>query len=153
MGTSLCPLRSGMSCLNWTTMKTPVTRNHMLIISHKMHLCKFSPKIGCHSNAPLYVVYGSVKDQFPDGTNPISKPNSAWICCIQVKLWQFLWDSLPILAKIWLPWQRPLDPCNQKYLLWIGSPLKPCHRTKKFVNNCYTSVLPFLRYLMLHIFS
>jgi len=30
---------------------------------------------------------------------------------------------LPILAKIWLPWQRPLDPCNQKYLLWIGRPL------------------------------
>jgi len=23
----------------------------------------------------------------------------------------FFW---PILAKIWLPWQRPLDPCNQK---------------------------------------
>ena len=26
----------------------------------------------------------------------------------------------PILAKIWLPWQRPSDPCNQKCLLWIG---------------------------------
>ena len=26
----------------------------------------------------------------------------------------------PILAKIWLPWQRLLDPCNQKCLLWIG---------------------------------
>jgi len=32
---------------------------------------------------------------------------------------------LPILAKIWLPWQRPLDPCNQKYLLWICRPQKP----------------------------
>jgi len=32
---------------------------------------------------------------------------------------------LPILAKIWLPWQRHLDPCNQKYLLWIGRPQKP----------------------------
>ena len=31
----------------------------------------------------------------------------------------------PILAKIWLPWQRPLDPCNQKRLLWIGQPRKP----------------------------
>ena len=29
---------------------------------------------------------------------------------------------LPILAKIWLPWQRPLDPCNQKCLLQIGRP-------------------------------
>ena len=26
----------------------------------------------------------------------------------------------PILAKIWLPWQRPLDTWNQKYLPWIG---------------------------------
>ena len=31
----------------------------------------------------------------------------------------------PILAKIWLPWQRPLDPCKQKYLSWIGSPQNP----------------------------
>ena len=26
----------------------------------------------------------------------------------------------PILAKIWLPWQRPLDPCNQECLLRIA---------------------------------
>ena len=32
---------------------------------------------------------------------------------------------LPILAKIWLPWQRPLNPCNQKCLLCIGRPRKP----------------------------
>jgi len=32
---------------------------------------------------------------------------------------------LPILAKIWLPWQRPLDPSNQKCLLWIGRQRKP----------------------------
>ena len=31
----------------------------------------------------------------------------------------------PILAKIWLPWQRPLDSCNQKCLLLIGRPRKP----------------------------
>jgi len=31
----------------------------------------------------------------------------------------------PILAKIWLPWQRPLDPYNQKCLVWIGRPRKP----------------------------
>jgi len=44
-----------------------------------------------------------------------------------------------ILANIWLPWQRPLDPCNQKCLIWIGRPLKPYPRTKNFVNSCYTS--------------
>ena len=31
----------------------------------------------------------------------------------------------PILAKIWLPWQRPLDPCNQKCVLLIGQRRKP----------------------------
>jgi len=36
----------------------------------------------------------------------------------------------PILAKIWLPWQRPLDPFNQKCLLWIGRPLKPYLKPK-----------------------
>jgi len=30
----------------------------------------------------------------------------------------------PILTKIWLPWQRPLDPCNQRCLLRIGRPRK-----------------------------
>jgi len=30
-----------------------------------------------------------------------------------------------ILAKIWLPWQRPLDPCTQKCLVWIGRAQKP----------------------------
>ena len=30
-----------------------------------------------------------------------------------------------ILTKIWLPWQRPLDPCNQKCFLWIGGRRKP----------------------------
>jgi len=32
---------------------------------------------------------------------------------------------LPILAKIWLPWQLPLDTCNPKCLLWIRRPQKP----------------------------
>jgi len=45
----------------------------------------------------------------------------------------------PILAKKWLPWQRPLDPCNQKCrssLDW-STPQNP--RTKNFVNSCYTT--------------
>jgi len=31
---------------------------------------------------------------------------------------------LPFLDKNWMPWQCPLDPCNQKCLLWIGRPRK-----------------------------
>jgi len=36
----------------------------------------------------------------------------------------------PIWAKIWLPWQRPLDACNQKCLLWIADPKKHAHNQK-----------------------
>jgi len=32
---------------------------------------------------------------------------------------------LPILAKIWLQYQCPLDHCSPKCLLWIGRPEKP----------------------------
>ena len=28
------------------------------------------------------------------------------------------------MAKIWLPWQRSLDPCSQECLLWTGRSLK-----------------------------
>ena len=74
--------------------KPPVISNHIRAISHRnafICICSnFSPKTGCHGNAPLSLVYGSVTDEFPDGTNPISKPNSAWICRLQLKLWPFL---------------------------------------------------------------
>ena len=54
--------------------------------------------------------------------------------------------------QFWL--SCPLDPCNEKYLLWIGRPLKPYHRTKKFVNNWDTQAClsPFSRYLTLNVF-
>jgi len=75
--------------------KPIIISNHILASSHRdAFICiysNFSPNIGCHGNAPLSLVYGSVIDEFLDGTNPISKPNSAWICCIQLKWWPFLW--------------------------------------------------------------
>jgi len=85
--TQKCLLRIGQP------RKPPVMSNHILAMSHrnafKCIYSNFSPKIGCHGNAPLSLVYGSVADEFPDGTNPISKPNSAWICHLQLKLWPF----------------------------------------------------------------
>jgi len=84
----------------------------------------FSPKFGCHGNAPLTRVYWSVTDEFPDSTHPMSKPNSAWIGACNWSCGHFV-IYLPILTKNWLPWQRPLDPCNQKCFLWIGQRRKP----------------------------
>ena len=79
--------------------KPPVISNHILAtFCRNSFICiysNFSTKIGCRGNTPLLL-----------------------------KLWPILW-FWPILAKIWLPWQRPLDPCNQKCLLWIGRSRKP----------------------------
>jgi len=84
-------------CLPWISrpQKPSVMSNRIFVISRRSaFICNYSnfyPKIGCHGNAPLSLVYGSVTYEFPDSTNPMSKPNSAWICCIQLKLWPFLW--------------------------------------------------------------
>jgi len=84
-------------CFLWIgwPQKPPVISNHTHVVSRRnAFMCiysNFCPKIGCHGNALLSIVYGSVTDEFPDGTNPISKPNSAWICRLQLKLWSFLW--------------------------------------------------------------
>jgi len=83
-------------CLLWIgrPQKPPVISNHILAIYRRNgFICiysNFSPKIGCHGNGPLSLVYGSVTDEFPDSTNPIPKPNFALICCIQLQLWPFL---------------------------------------------------------------
>ena len=71
METSLRPLQSEMSSLDWSTRKPPVISNHVLAISRRnAFICiysNFRPKIGCHGNATSSLVYGSVADDFPDG--------------------------------------------------------------------------------------
>jgi len=94
VATPLRPLQSE-NCLLWVGWpeKTLVITNHILVISRiNAFMCiysNFSLKIGCQGNAPLSLVYRSVTDEFCDGTNPISKPNSAWMCRLQLKLWPF----------------------------------------------------------------
>jgi len=63
---------------------------------------------------------------------------------------------LPILVKIWLPRQRPLDPCNQKCLLWIGRPRKPAVKSNQIITisrinfspkvGCHGNAVLFLVY-------
>jgi len=69
-------------------------------------------------------MYGSVTDELHRYHKPYLKTkvcmdmlHTTEVTAIVVIFW-------PILAKIWLPWQRPLDPCNQKCLLWISRPRK-----------------------------
>ena len=96
--------------------RLPVISNHISVVSRRNAFIAII--------VPLSLVYDSGTDEFTDSTNAMSKTSFAWICHIQLKLWPFV-IFLHILAKTWLPWKRPLDPCNQKCLLWIGRPLKP----------------------------
>ena len=86
----------------------------------------FVPKIGCHGNAPLSLVYGSVVDEFlPRWHKSYLKTKLCMDMLHTTEVMAIFVIFWPILAKIWLPWQRPLDPCNQKCLLWLGlSPLQ-----------------------------
>ena len=112
-------------CLLWIgrPRNPPVTSNHIFAIScinaFIWIYSNFSPKIGCHGNAPLSLVYASVTDKFPDGTALSEKQtlHTTEVMAIFV-------ICLPILAKIWLPWQRRLDRCSQKCPLRIVQPPK-----------------------------
>ena len=66
MATSLRPLQSEMSSLDWLTTKTPDISNYILVLSQKCIYSDFCPKIGSHGNTPLSFVYGSVIDEFTD---------------------------------------------------------------------------------------
>jgi len=88
--------RCSQKCLLWIVQprKNPVVSNRVLVISHtNSFICIYSyfrPQIGCHSNAPVSLVYGNLTDEFLDSANPVSKPNSARLYCIQLKLWPFM---------------------------------------------------------------
>ena len=120
-------------CFLWIgrPRKPPAISNHILAVSHRnAFICiysNFCPKIGCHGNAPLSLVYGSVIDEFHDGTNPISKPNSAWICCIQLKLWPFLF--LAYFGQNLVAMATPLRPLQSEMSSLDWSTAKtPCYK-------------------------
>jgi len=130
-----CPLDTcNKKCLLWIgrPRKTPVISNHILAIScWNSFICiysNFTTKIGCHGNAPLFLVYGSVTDEFHDSTDPISKPNSARICCIQVNLWPILWflayfcQNLVAMATSLRPLQSEMSSLD-----WLTTKT-PCYK-------------------------
>jgi len=69
MATSPTPVQTEMPSLDWLTTKPPVMSNRILVVSRRnAFICiysNFSPKIVCHGNLPLSLVYVSVTDEFP----------------------------------------------------------------------------------------
>ena len=107
--------------------KHPVISNHILVNSRRnAFICiysNFSPKSGCHGNALCPLCTGVSYMNSPIAQTPSENQTMHW--CVAYN-WSYdnFCDCWLILAKIWLTWQRPLDRCNQKCLLWIGRPRK-----------------------------
>jgi len=137
-------------CLLWIAgpRKPPVISNHILVIScRNAFICiysNFSPKIGCHGNIPLSLVYRHVLDELPDNTNPIWKRNSAWICRIQVKLWPFC-DIFAYFGQTLVAMATSLRPLQSEMSSLDWPTPKTMPRTKNFVNSCYTSEVMSIR--------
>jgi len=141
MVTRFCPLCIGVSQMNFPIAQT-LSQNQIL---HECdaynwscgHFCDISAYFGqqlvavATSLRPLQSQMSSL--DWPTTKTPMDMS-------LTTEVTAFFVIFLPILAKIWLPRQRPLYPRSQKYLIWIGRPLKPYHiRTKNFVSSCYTS--------------
>jgi len=88
--------------------KPPVISNHILVISPRnAYITIFVPKLVAMV-APLCPL---CTGEFPDSTNSISKPNTAWMCCIQLKLWQFCaFSFFPYFGQNLVAMARPLEP-------------------------------------------
>ena len=69
--------------------KTHVIRNHIPVVSPRnAFIAILVPKLVAMVT-PLCPLCTGVSHQFPDSTNPMSKPNSVWLSRIQLKLWPF----------------------------------------------------------------
>jgi len=118
--------------------KPPVISNHVLTISHSnAFIAILVPKLVALVTPLCPLCMGVSKMNSPMAQTLSQNQTLYGYVAYNWSYGHFCNFCGPILAKIWLPWQRPLDPCNQKCLLWIGRPQKPYIRTN--VNSCYTS--------------
>ena len=109
--------------------KPSIISNRVLIISRRnAFICiysNFCPKIGCHGNAPLSLAVSQMNSPI---AQTLSQNQSVHGYVAYNWRYGHFW---PILAKIWLPWQGPLDHCSHRCLLWIARPRKP-----PIISNC-----------------
>ena len=122
MATSIRLLQAEMSSLDWLTTKTLCF--HIYVISHrKAFISILVPKLVAMvmSLCPLCTEVSAVNSL----TAETLYQNQAlhWNERIRLKLWPFC-EISAYFGKIWFPWQRPLDLCNQKCLPWIERPRK-----------------------------
>ena len=128
MATSLRLLQLEMSSLDWPTTNTPLWVIAFSISLVEMHLYAFIailvPKLVAMVT-PLCLLCTWVSQMNSPMAQTLSQNQTLHGYVAYNCSYGHFCDFWPISAKIWLPWQRPLDPCNQKCFLWIGRPRKP----------------------------
>jgi len=131
MATSLRPWNQ--KCLLWIGRPRipPVISNRILFISHRnAFICiysNFCPKIGCHGNDPLSLVYGSVTDKLPMAKT-VPQNETAWICRLQLKLWP-LFDLLAYFSQNLVAMATSLRPLQSEMSSLDWSTTKtPCYK-------------------------
>ena len=109
MTTSIRPLQSEMSYLDWPTTKTPAIRNHILTVSHRnAFVAILVPKLMPMVTPLVYCVRMSLIHSLIAQTLSQSQTLHWYIA--------YNWSYghsvrfFPILAKIWLSRKRPIDP-------------------------------------------
>ena len=134
-------------CLLWIgrPRKPPVISNHFLAISHSnAFIAILVPKLVAMVT-PCCPLCTGVSQMNSSMAQTLSQNQTLYGYVAYKWSYGHFCDFWAFLAKIWLPWQRPLDPCNHKCLPRIGRPQKPYPWTKNFVNSCYTSEVMSIR--------
>jgi len=77
---------------------------------------------------PVCTGVSQMNSPIPDSTNPISKPNSAWICYTQLKLWK-LCDFLAYFGQNLVVMATSLRPLQSEVSSLDWSTTKtPCYK-------------------------
>ena len=112
MATPLRPLQSEMSSLDWSTTKTPFISNHILVICGRNAFIAILVLKLVAMVMPLCPLCMWVSQMNSPTAQALSQNQTLHgYVAYNWRYGQFC-DFWPILVKLCLPWQRPLDPCN-----------------------------------------
>jgi len=117
-------LKSEMFSSDWPTIKTPIITYKYITFSLSLSrinalLAILVPKLVAMVTALCPLCMGVSKTNSPVART-LSQNQTFMDMSHATEVMAIFVISLLILAKLWLPWQRALDPWKQKCLLSIG---------------------------------
>jgi len=153
MATFLRSLQSGMSSLDWPItkrhfyvlisggVKPPDISNHILVISRRHAFITILSQNWLVTMVTRLCLLCMGVSQMNSLISDISEPNSAlWYVTYNWRYGRFV-KFFAYFGQNLVLWQRPLHPCNQKYLLLI------CRPSNQTVIGLQACLSPFFRYI------